>query len=65
MHVVDTFETAVSLGLNKKSGAGPMNGALSALGSARGEYFMKYGLAYLLGVPGVLIVAWFVINHMH
>jgi len=26
---------------------------------------MKYGIAYLLGVPGVLILAWFVFNHMH
>jgi hypothetical protein len=26
---------------------------------------MKYILAWVLGVPGVVIVAWFLIAHMH
>lgn len=26
---------------------------------------MKYMLAWLLGVPGGLIVLWFLFNHMH
>jgi len=29
------------------------------------EDAMKYGVAWLLGVPGILILAWFLVNHMH
>jgi hypothetical protein len=29
------------------------------------EDVMKYGVAWLLGVPGILILAWFLVNHMH
>jgi hypothetical protein len=28
-----------------------------------GDTQMKYGIAYMLGVPGVLIVLWFLFNH--
>jgi hypothetical protein len=28
------------------------------------EIAMKYGIAWLLGVPGVLIVGWFIFNHL-
>jgi hypothetical protein len=27
------------------------------------EHQMKYMFAWLLGVPGVVIVAWFLLNH--
>jgi len=29
------------------------------------DEIMKYLLAWLLGVPGGLIVLWFLFNHMH
>jgi hypothetical protein len=31
----------------------------------RGELTMKYLFAWILGVPGGLIVLWFLFNHMH
>jgi hypothetical protein len=31
-------------------------------GSAE-EAFMKYGVAWLIGVPPILIVGWFLLNH--
>ncbi|HVH45412.1 MAG TPA: hypothetical protein VM925_23825 [Labilithrix sp.] len=37
--------------------------ARRALLSNAQEIFMKYGLAWLLGVPPVLIVGWFLLNH--
>jgi hypothetical protein len=30
----------------------------------RGEIDMKYILAFGLGVPGVLVFAWFLMNHL-
>ena len=27
------------------------------------EEAMKYGVAWLLGVPGILILAWFLVNN--
>jgi hypothetical protein len=29
------------------------------------EAFMRYILAWMLGVPGGLILLWFLFNHMH
>jgi hypothetical protein len=29
----------------------------------KGGTFMKYGLAWLIGVPPVLIAGWFLLNH--
>jgi hypothetical protein len=31
--------------------------------SELGEISMKYMFAWLLGVPGVIIIAWFLLNH--
>jgi hypothetical protein len=33
--------------------------------SFRAEAVMKYMFAWMLGVPGGLIVLWFLFNHMH
>lgn len=30
---------------------------------SEGESVMKYGLAWLLGIPPVLIAGWFLLNH--
>ena len=30
-----------------------------------GGYVMKYIAAWMLGVPGILIVIWFLFSHMH
>jgi hypothetical protein len=33
--------------------------------SFHAEVLMKYMFAWMLGVPGGLIVLWFLFNHMH
>jgi hypothetical protein len=41
------------------------HGRIVAKVAQGGEQKMKYLLAWLLGVPGGLIVLWFLFNHMH
>jgi hypothetical protein len=36
---------------------------LHKVGSSKGGPFMKYLFAWMLGVPGVVVLAWFLFNH--
>jgi len=38
--------------------------ASQLLQALREDDFMKYVLAWMLGVPGVIIFIWFLINHL-
>src|SRR5690242_16292491 len=55
-----------------KSGRSPLNRAYSQIGQRFAHHLaeeikttMKYLIAWVLGVPGGLILLWFLFNHMH
>jgi hypothetical protein len=50
------------------SGSGLIAGAAEAhiaspSGAPEKEYVMRYMFAWLLGVPGIVIIAWYVVAH--
>jgi hypothetical protein len=43
--------------------SGHQTAQAQVLNSELGRFSMKYMFAWLLGVPGVIIIAWFLLNH--